>query len=148
MNVIHFIKLLLPALLPSWNFFDVIVPSPRIQISLLKDQNQPATEWSEFRPRCKELSLPKMFAHMIWNARWNESLFMVSCAERLMEYPTQHSEEEIFKRIIKEITSNKTLSDIRYVKFRLVFIRREGEKLVEEVQYESSSRIINNKEIL
>ena len=29
-------KLLLPALIPSWSFFDVIAPSPRIEYALLR----------------------------------------------------------------------------------------------------------------
>ena len=33
------LKLLIPALLPSWNFFDYITPSPRIQFTLLKHEN-------------------------------------------------------------------------------------------------------------
>lgn len=36
---------------------------------------------------------------MLWNPVRNESLFLVSCAERLIEHPTVHSEEEILKRI-------------------------------------------------
>ncbi len=42
--------LLLPALIPSWNFFDVIAPSPRIEAARLASTDaQPV--WREFRSR-------------------------------------------------------------------------------------------------
>lgn len=140
----HIIELILPALIPSWNFFDVIVPSPRIQVCLLKKQTE-NTVWSEFRPRPNDLSLLQMIGRMFWNARWNESLYMVSCAERLMEYPTKHSENEIFKRIVKDIALKDVELDVKWVKFRLMFIRREENELVEEIQYESELRLISNE---
>ena len=41
--------LLLPALIPSWNFFDVIAPSPRIEIARLVSVDTPRV-WQEFAP--------------------------------------------------------------------------------------------------
>jgi len=37
----------------------------------------------------------QMSGRMFWNPSWNESLFLVSCAERLLQNPTPHSEDEI-----------------------------------------------------
>jgi len=138
------LKLLLPAIIPSWNFFDVIVPSPRIQIALLQSKKQTKPEWAEFRPRPRSLSVKQLFVHLFWNAQWNESLFLVSCAERLIDYPTQHSEEEIFTRIINDTVLKKHKPQYEYIKFRLVFVRREGEALIEEVRYQSKARQIEN----
>ena len=103
MNVLYEIyksfKLLLPALIPSWNFFDLIAPSPRIQFSLFNDENKSTKNWQEFRPRPKHLSFSQMILRMLWNPRWNESLYLVSCAERIIENYTKHSEIEILTRI-------------------------------------------------
>ncbi len=94
--MLHTLKLLLPALLPSWNFFDVIAASPRIQFCLLTKENEPPPEWHEFRPRPEKLTLIQMLKRILWNPQWNESLFMVSCAERIIEHSSQlasqHSE--------------------------------------------------------
>jgi len=142
------ITLLLPALIPSWNFFDVIVPSPRIQFSLLNKENKVVKDWSEFRPRPTHVSVWKMLGRMFWNPDWNESLYLMSCAERLIDYPTQHSEDEIFRRIKADVVENKENNfpvDIAKVKFRLVFIRREGKQLKEEVRFESQVRSIINE---
>lgn len=140
--VLHILKLLLPALIPSWNFFDVIVPSPRIQFCILNNGNDSQSEWQEFRPRPAQVSFPQMLLRLFWNPTWNESLFLVSCAERLIEYPTQHSEDEIFKRIKAELRSSMSTNPAAQVKFRLLFIHREGEDLKEQVNYQSQAQII------
>jgi hypothetical protein len=44
------LKLLLPALIPSWRFFDTIAPSPRIEFTLLKTAQDASGAWREFRP--------------------------------------------------------------------------------------------------
>ena len=93
------LKLLLPALIPSWRFFDTIAPSPRIEFALLKTARDASGRWQEFRPRPARLPISTMLKRMFWNPRWNESLFLVSCAERLMESPTEHSSQEILARI-------------------------------------------------
>ena len=139
------LKLVLPAIIPSWNFFDVIVPSPRIQYLLLDPENNLKTEWKEFRPRPQHLSVWKMIVRMFWNPVWNESLFIMSCAERLIEHPSQHSEDEIFKRIKADIIANKkiyNLNETTQIQFRLVFIRREGDVLKEKIEFQSRHQTV------
>lgn len=135
------IKLLLPALLPSWNFFDIIAPSPRIHYALLDSPNAGAEQWQEFRPRPARLSLAAMLGRLLWNPRWNESLFMMSCAERIYEHCTPHSETQILQRIRAELLRDEVhrpLPDTaRYLQFRLVFITRENEHWLEQVEFES-----------
>ena len=143
-------KLLLPALLPSWNFFDVIAPSPRIEFTLLHSKNESPIQWQEFRPRPTQLSFSKMLSRMLWNPRWNETLFVVSCAERIMENTAQsnlgsHSENEILKRIVNDIVCNKLLTEnnkissntTTHLQFRLLVIQREGLELIQKVVFQS-----------
>jgi len=62
-----------------------------------------------------------------------------------MEYPTRHSEDEILKRIKADIISDKdnlNLKETTQVQFRLVFIRREGDSLKEEVKFQSKTQVI------
>lgn len=122
------LKLLLPALIPSWRFFDVIEASPRIEFTLLKTAGDTAARWQEFRPRPGHLSVIDMVKRMVWNPRWNESLFLVSCAERLIINPTQHSHDEILKRIIAELErSDVDGGATPYLQFRLMFVSRDGD---------------------
>ncbi len=79
-----------------------------------------------------------MLRRMVWNPVWNEQLFLVSCAERLIANPTQHSIDEINSRIWADIASStpRTPAGSR-LQFRLVFVCREGAEIVKYVDYES-----------
>ncbi len=136
--MLHTLKLLLPALIPSWRFFDTIAPSPRIEFSLLNAAQDTSGGWKEFRPRPARLSIRTMLKRMFWNPRWNESLFLVSCAERLMENPTEHRIQAILNCIKADIARDST--DARatpYVQFRLVFISRNGSELQKGITFVS-----------
>jgi len=148
------LKLLLPALLPSWRFFDVIGPSLRIQFTLLGTEHETPYEWQEFRPRPTQLSLAKMLKRMVWNPVWNESLFLISCAENLLEQPTRHdankketinenvneNENEILTRIINELkrdTSTIPITAATHLQFRLLLVQRQGSALQQKVSFHS-----------
>lgn len=134
------IQLLLPALLPSWRFFDVIAPSPRIQFALLQSKTETPTYWREFRPRPAQVSIIKFIIRLFWNPTRNENLFLVSCAERIIEHPTRHSEDEIFNRLVSDFRANALdvrVSELSYVKFRLLLVRREEGGLQQDVIFNS-----------
>ncbi len=128
-------SLLAPALIPSWNFFDVIAASPRVQYALADTREATLEDWDEFRPRPQRMSPAVMLGRLVWNPRWNESLYLVSCAERLVEEPTAHAENEIFRRIAADLAG---CPDARpWLSFRLQFIDPAGEH---EVLYQAAPR--------
>jgi hypothetical protein len=133
------LQLLLPALIPSWRFFDYIAPSPRIQYALLNAEQRMLCDWQEFRPRPARLSITQMLQRMLWNPQWNESLFMTSCAERIMENHTAHSENQILARMGKAWNAKQlpALAGARQIQFRLVFLEREGRQLLQQVCFVS-----------
>lgn len=132
------LTLLLPALVPSWRFFDVIAPSPRIEYRLLRGPDDPADEWREFRPRPAQVSPLLMIARLFWNPDWNESLFLVSCAERLLDAPTDHSCDEIVRRIGAQLLRDGVdAKHVPYLQFRLVLIGRDGAALTREIAFMS-----------
>ena len=137
--MLSLIKLLLPALMPSWRFFKAVEPSPRVEWALLQDPGSTASAWQEFRPRPRHLSLAAMARRMLWNPRWNEGLFLVSCAERLTLNPTEHSLQEIRCRVAAELSRSLPADAMRpYLQFRLVFIDRDEDgSLVKAVTYQS-----------
>ncbi|MBL1274556.1 MAG: hypothetical protein COB30_000550 [Ectothiorhodospiraceae bacterium] len=149
LNMLNTIKRLLPALLPSWRFFDFIVASPRIQFSLLKTENETSRQWQEFRPRPTQLSFAAMIKRLLWNPEWNESLFMVSCAERLLDQPTQHSEDEILKRIQHDITKNHSdtsaIHEASHLQFRILLINRKGTELLQEIAFTSRIQLMQDE---
>ena len=137
MKYINTLKLLLPALIPSWNFFDVIAPSPRIQFRLLNSKNEAEKDWQEFRPRPTHISFLQMLKRMFWNPKWNESLFLVSCAERIVDTYTKHSEDEILNRIENDLKQRKNDTTSKNLQFRLVFIQRKKNELHQKVVFTS-----------
>ena len=129
-DMVRTLTLLLPALIPSWRFFDAIAPSPRIEFALLNTADETPVGWQEFRPRPRHLSPGGMLKNLFWNPHWNESLFLVSCAERLLDNPTGHSEREILKRIRAGLPVNAP-----FLQFRLVSLSREGDTLQKHITF-------------
>jgi len=135
------LQLLAPALIPSWNFFDVIAPSPRIEYALAASPDDANPDWREFRPRPERVPLALMARRLIWNPRWNETLFVVSSAERLVDHPTAHSEDEIFRRIARDLSRQPDADALpAWLGFRLVFVAREGEAIVRETLFVAEPR--------
>lgn len=133
------LQLLLPALIPSWNFFDVIAPSPRIECAVTASADTAPDDWRAFRPRPARVHPGEMAARLLWNPRWNESLFLVSCAERLIDHPTAHSEDEIFTRLAADLARRSRTVE-GWLWFRLVFVAREEGAILREVLFEASPR--------
>lgn len=131
-------KLLLPALMPAWNFFDWIAPSPRIEYALQNSPEDAVQEWREFRPRPNALSFRATAARLFFNPGWNETLFVVSCAERLCEAPTDHSVREIFDRIRTDLI--RTGETARFMRFRIALLTRSGGAVAREIAFVSPLR--------
>lgn len=130
---------LLPALLPSWKFFDTIGPSPRVDYALLAAAQPLAdTDWHEFRPRPARLTLPQMLLRLFWNPIGNETLYIVRCAERLLEGERGFVEAELRRRL-EEALRRGELGPVGSSAERLVFRVRavvRGEAApVDEVAY-------------
>jgi hypothetical protein len=135
----NWVPLVLPVLVPSWRFFKTIEPSPRVQWSLLSEHDDTAVSWHDFRPRAEHVSWLEMVRRLFWNPAWNEALFLVSCAERIQQYPTPHSINEIQKRISRETERMQIDATRRRLQFRLVFVHRGDTVLLEEVVFLSDA---------
>lgn len=125
------LKLLMPALVPSWRFFDAVGPSPRIEYRVMAYEHRDDDDWREFRPRPAHIGWRAMLGRMVWNPQWNETLFMVSCAERLIQNPTLHSQQEIWQRIADTLEAGPSLQ------FRLALVSRQGAQMHREIAYVS-----------
>lgn len=135
--MIQTLKLLLPALIPSWNFFDVIADSPRIEYTLRAAREDGDSAWLEFRPRPERIGVPAMVGRLFWNAQWNETLFVISCAERLMEAPTEHSQNEIFRRIAADLADRPVGA---WLRFRIALLSEREGAIEREIAFISDAR--------
>lgn len=89
-NLLRFPALLLPALVPSWRFFDRVTASPRLEYRWVGADgaqdvaSEPSVQaWLPFRPRPAQRGGLAMLVSLFWNPQWNEDLFLVSLCERL-----------------------------------------------------------------
>ncbi len=65
---------------------------------------------------------------------------MVSCSERLLENPTQHSEDEILNRIAVDLMVNRkntTPTTATHLQFRLLLIQRQASQIEQEIFFYS-----------
>ena len=134
---------LLPALIPSWRFFDYIAPSPRIEFAVVAKVDDPATRWQEFRPRPVHLSIAAMLRRLLWNPIWNESLYMANCAEQFLEKPSAMRANELLTRVAHGIAHGEAsgmATGSAYLIVRIVVIKREGKQITRRVSFISSPR--------
>lgn len=131
------LSLILPVLIPSWRFFKAIEPSPRVQWRWLSDKSVTTGDWQDFRPRPQTVTVVQMIGRLFWNPVWNDSLFVVSCAERIEQQPTDHSITEITQRVLADSIAVRMKGQGRSVQFRLVFVHRDGADLVEDIVFVS-----------
>ena len=154
-KILSVVKLLLPAFIPSWNFFDIIAPSPRIQYALFNSNNKLISNWEEFRPRPPQITFLENLLRLFWNPDWNENLFMMSCAERIMAEEgrennviVQHSEQEILSRIEKYLKSSTHSNEFHRaisLQFRLEIHQRNkaNNKIEKFVCFNSAKHTFN-----
>ena len=148
--MLHAIKLLLPVLIPSWRFFDEITPSARIEFCMLPHADATPDQWYTLRPKPAHLPFRTMLLRLFWNPDWNESLFLVSCSERLIMQPTKHSIDEIVTRIqskMRQEAKTKNAPAPSCMQFRLQCISREGGHLNTETVFLSDIYPSNNESI-
>lgn len=113
--MLRVLSLLLPALIPSWRFFKSVEPSPRVQWAVV------GGPWQTYHGRPDRVGFWSMARRLVWNPQWNETLYMVSLAERLTVTPDAATLAEIWMRVGHEarLSGSATDSDIQ---FRLIFV--------------------------
>lgn len=139
-----YIQLLMPVLIPSWQFFKSIAPSPRIEFALLKTGHETTLSWQEFSLCPEKRGLLNSLASIFFNRSWNESLFINSSAEKLIIEDDENSKTEIIERLRRNLISQNKLklSDTPYLQFRLVFI---SQGLQRDILYVSGVEDIREK---
>jgi len=132
---------LLPAIIPSWRFFDRIGPAPRLECALIASQDDPQPEWREVSPRPARVQPWVALAHLFWNPYGNEALFLVSCAERLIETPTADRADDLWHRVA-EIVERRTGANAAppFLRIRIVQAMRERDRIVDHVAWTSSAQ--------
>ena len=143
------LQLLLPALIPSWRFFDRIGPAPRVEFAVVNSADQSDSEWSEVRPRPVRVSPGAMLGRLFWNPQWNESLYLVSCAERLLDDPSHARAIDLWMRVAHIVRAEHvggTDSGHLLLRVRIVEVMREHGRVVSEVRFVSEAHRLDGFE--
>lgn len=88
------VSLLLPALFPSWRFFDRIGPAPEARLGLSPASGGPLT-WHPLAPRRASRSIGALVISIFHNPARNEALYIMSLAERLVTEDRAHAAQEL-----------------------------------------------------
>lgn len=89
-----------------------------------------------------------MLKRMLYNPTRNETLFVASCAERMIKNEQEyrsHSISEIFARIEQDIAAGSMKQEGQYLQFRLAFITRQKEGLEKHILFVSEVKNLEPK---
>jgi hypothetical protein len=138
---------LLPALLPSWRFFDSIGPSPRLEFCLLQHAADTPLQWLRFRPVVQRMTVPAQLRSLLWNPRGNEALYLLSSSEKLLQRQSIAAQMEIAQRMTAAFSSGEiaTAPQHRFFVFRLLEIERGDDGLLAQVSFESPVFLLPGK---
>ena len=137
---------LLPALFPSWRFFDRIGPAPQVEYAWGATAADAGHTWRALRQEPLRVLLPELLASLVWNPDRNESLFLVSYAERLLDDPTPARAELLWTRAADLACRARRANDdalpgpAGYLRVRIVEVTRDGDRLARDVMYVSEAR--------
>lgn len=135
------LHLLLPALMPSWRFFDRIGPAPSLEFALTASRDGAGSHWQALRSRPIRVSPARMIAGLVWNPRGNESLYLVSCAERLLDDPSPARADRLWRRVARIVRDDEaTAASDLFLRVRVVETVREDGRLVRQVAFVSGPR--------
>lgn len=131
------LRLLLPALFPSWRFFDVIGPSPRIEVARLQTPDNAGDDWREVRPRAAGLGIGGYLRSFFFNPRWNETLFLVTCAEGVIRDESDHTVREIRDRLRADLNRPGAAPSAPWFRFRIALLSRHEGRVRRDVVFTS-----------
>jgi hypothetical protein len=117
---------LLPALMPSWRFFDTMGAAPRLEWA----RHEPGVEprWQAFRPQPAQRHPAAVALSLIWAPRRNETLFILSCAESLLQAPTAARERLLLSTLRAAALAGECPGQARetWLHVRIMITQRDG----------------------
>ena len=104
-------------MISSWQFFKEVTPKLEIEFSW----NDDARNWQVLKLRAQNLSTIELIKSVFFNPQWNEALYIMDCAERLIMNPSQERINQLKERIQMQLEkqgfdlSQKTELDFKVI---------------------------------
>lgn len=114
------LRSLISALISNWQFFKESTLAPVIEV------NVDGADWQELSLRPKSQSFFDIVKSLFFNPHWNEALFIMDCAERLVLEKSQEDEDELTERIKLKLSTQNA----KYFEFRIIFISKDQKEIV------------------
>ena len=144
--MIRALSLLLPVLMPSWRFFALVAPSPRIEYTFLHGHGDKAEHWQAFRPIPSKIGFLETLERLFANSHWNDSLFLTSCAERYLQDESRLHYDYIVSRLRGDLIATRPSHLAHsHFQFRLVLVYRDRDDLIQEEVHRSQILPIENR---
>lgn len=107
--MLQMVKLFLPVVFPSWRFFSAIGPSPRIEYVFTDSASRELVEqnWQPLVLLPAQLTWRQALWRFVFNAQWNELLYLNTCAEHLFEGYSDFFDQEIGLRLCAKIANGE-----------------------------------------
>ena len=140
------LNLVLPVVFPSWRFFSSIGPSPRIEIGFVNDHIAEPDNWLPFRPLPQKISFIPRVWRLLHNPRWNEGLYINSCAEYLFKGASVFYEQEIGMRLICAVASGERPSgeNVKGLVYRIRALEFVNGELCDQVVFVSRRFVLSD----
>lgn len=127
--------LILPIVMPSWRFFDVIAPAPHIEFGWADSATSNALAWRPFLPTPATIDWPLRLRHLWSNAARNETLYLLACADQVCYATSARAAAEIRARLERALANGSLDRQGPYLCLRIRTVVRVGTELQETVAY-------------
>ena len=108
------LTLFLSAIISSWQFFKEAAEAPVLEISF-NDEN-----WDVLSLRSDKRTFLGFLGGIFYNPKWNEALYIMDCAERLLTDISQRNIDELMDRVVLYLKSRNLLNSSQ-LKYRLLY---------------------------
>lgn len=134
-NPLRLLRLLLPVLVPSWRFFDVIAASPRIDYGWSDAVSVEPVHWHPFCPPPAVLGFGQQLCGLVWNPNRNAALYLVSCGDRVVHGGDAFALAEIRSALLRAAGQGELVKDGLQLHLRIRSVERQDTAMMEEVVY-------------
>ncbi|MEN0038998.1 MAG: hypothetical protein AAGC78_18105 [Cellvibrio sp.] len=131
------LRLILPVLFPSWRFFSSIGPSPRIEVGFASTAQLEPADWFPVFPLPEKISFTSGIVQLLHNPKWNDRLYINTCAEHLFESHSEFHEQQIAQRLLHLISAREIPVPInaQTLFFRVRALVAENGQLTEDITF-------------
>ncbi len=96
------------------------------------------SQWQPFRPRPARLRVAQLLLRLVWNPAWNETLYVMRCAERVLEGDADFPLLELERRMRGELCVAAEMPATAWMfEMQILAASGEGPRVIYQAVYRS-----------